>query len=64
MGSGFVWLALRFRELKKSGVQFSAWKGALGLIGTTCAFGPGTAFALGWGWKEELLHKLNVSLRL
>jgi hypothetical protein len=60
MGSGFFWLALRFRELKNSGADFSWWKAIGAFIGTAWAFGPGTAFALGWGWKQELLNKLAV----
>ncbi|EKV12627.1 Monooxygenase, FAD-binding [Penicillium digitatum] len=61
MASGFFWLALRFREIKQSGGSFS-WLKAIGaLVATTSTFGPGTAFALGWGWREELLHKLATS---
>ncbi|KAJ5731602.1 Monooxygenase FAD-binding [Penicillium malachiteum] len=59
-GAGFTWLALRFRELKRSGAEFSWWKGITGLVGTTCAFGPGAAFALGWGLKEELVYKVGL----
>lgn len=58
MASGFVWLGLRFRELKRAGASFSWPKALAGLVGTTYAFGPGTAFSLGWGWKEELLNKI------
>ncbi|KAL4891704.1 hypothetical protein BDV59DRAFT_208887 [Aspergillus ambiguus] len=57
MASGFVWLALKFGELKKAGVSFSWWRAIGGLLGTTFAFGPGTAFALGWGWREEMLDR-------
>lgn len=60
MAAGFTWLGLRLRELKMNGADVSWWKSVAGLVGTTCAFGPGTAFALGWGWKEELLHRLGV----
>ncbi|KAJ5720015.1 Monooxygenase FAD-binding [Penicillium malachiteum] len=60
MGAGFTWLALRFRELKRSGAKFSWWRGITGLVGTTCAFGPGAAFALGWGLKEELVYKVGL----
>ena len=60
MAAGFTWLGLRLRELKMNGAGVFWWKGVVGLAGTTCAFGPGTAFALGWGWKEELLHRLGV----
>jgi len=60
MAAGFTWLGLRFRELKMNGMEVSWLKGLVGLVGTTVAFGPGTAFALGWGWKEELLHRVGV----
>ncbi|PYI08876.1 FAD/NAD(P)-binding domain-containing protein [Aspergillus sclerotiicarbonarius CBS 121057] len=57
--SGFVWLALRFRELKQSGASFS-WTKAIGaMVACTCAFGPGATFALGWGWREEILHRMS-----
>ncbi|KAJ5263249.1 Monooxygenase FAD-binding [Penicillium angulare] len=62
MGTGFAWLALRFRELKKSGVDIGGWKSVLGLVGGTFAVGPGAAFALAWGWKEELIHGLDVQV--
>lgn len=57
IGSGFVWLLLRFRELKNLGANISWWKAIGAFIGTTWALGSGTAFALGWGWKEELLNE-------
>jgi hypothetical protein len=57
MTAGFVWLGLRLRELKRSGVGFSWIRVVSALVGITCVFGPGTAFVLGWGWKEELLHR-------
>ncbi|KAE8378025.1 hypothetical protein BDV26DRAFT_199127 [Aspergillus bertholletiae] len=58
MASGFAWLALKFRELRQAGAQFSWWKAIGGLLGTTCTFGPGAAFALGWGWREEILNRM------
>ncbi|KAE8414376.1 hypothetical protein BDV36DRAFT_303484 [Aspergillus pseudocaelatus] len=58
MASGFVWLALKFRELKQLGASVSWCKAICGLVGTTCAFGPGAAFALGWGWREEILDRM------
>lgn len=58
MASGFVWLGLRFRELQRAGASFSWFKTITGLAGMTYAIGPGAAFAIGWGWKEELLQKL------
>ena len=61
MASGFIWLGLRFRELKACGASFSWWKTISALVGTTCAFGPGTAFVVGWGWKEEMLNEMPVS---
>ncbi|KAJ5632640.1 hypothetical protein N7490_008979 [Penicillium lividum] len=59
MVAGFLWLGLRFWELEKLGVEFSWLGGLVGLVGVNCAFGPGTAFVLGWGWKEELIHGLG-----
>lgn len=59
MAAGFVWLGLRLRELRRSGVEFSWLSVFSGLVGITCLFGPGTAFLLGWGLKEELLHRLG-----
>lgn len=60
MAAGFVWLGLRLRELRRPGVEFS-WLGVVGgLVGITFVFGPGTAFSLGWGLKEELLHRLGA----
>ncbi|RDH27530.1 hypothetical protein BDQ94DRAFT_184486 [Aspergillus welwitschiae] len=58
MASGFIWLGLKFGELKKAGASFSGGKAIGGLVGMTCAFGPGAAFALGWGWREEMLDSL------
>ncbi|PYH99444.1 hypothetical protein BO71DRAFT_313989, partial [Aspergillus ellipticus CBS 707.79] len=60
MTSGFIWLGLRLRELKQSGASFSWWQVASVFVGTTAAFGSGAAFALGWGWKEELMNKLSL----
>ncbi|KAJ5657430.1 uncharacterized protein N7484_001079 [Penicillium longicatenatum] len=60
MTAGFMWLGLRLRELKRSGVGFSWIRVVSALVGITCVFGPGTAFVLGWGWKEELLHRLGA----
>lgn len=61
MASGFIWLGLRFRELKQAGASFS-WAGIVGtLAGAGAAFGPGAAFTLGWGWREELIHRLVSS---
>lgn len=57
MGSSFVWLGLRLHEVGESGAAFSWPKVAVSFIGATAALGLGAAFALGWGWKEELLHR-------
>ncbi|KAJ5945996.1 Monooxygenase FAD-binding [Penicillium verhagenii] len=59
MAAGFVWLCLRMRDLKSSGAGVSWLRAVVGLVGVTWVFGPGTAFVLGWGWKEELLHGLG-----
>lgn len=58
MASGFIWLGMKFRELKNAGASFSWGKAIGGLVATTYAFGPGAAFALGWGWREEMLDSL------
>ena len=58
MTSGFIWLALKFKGLKDAGASFSWLKAVGGLMGTTVTLGPGAAFALGWGWREEMMHKL------
>ena len=60
MASGFIWLGLRLHELKQSGASFSWLKASGAFLGTTLALGPGSAFALGWGWKEELMNRLDV----
>ncbi|KAJ5772428.1 Monooxygenase FAD-binding [Penicillium odoratum] len=60
MVAGFLWLGLRFRELERSGVEFSWLGGVVRLVGVVYGFGPGTAFVLGWGWKQELLHRLGI----
>ncbi|PYI23585.1 monooxygenase [Aspergillus violaceofuscus CBS 115571] len=57
MTSGFVWLALRFRELKQAGAHFSWWRACGAFVGSLFTFGPGATFALGWGWREELLYQ-------
>lgn len=59
MASGFVWLALNFRELEQTGASFSWWKAICGLAGTTCAFGPGAAFAFGWDRREGILDRMS-----
>jgi hypothetical protein len=56
MASGFVWLGLRFREMKQAAPPW--WKSVSALVGTTVTLGPGAAFALGWGWREELLAQM------
>ncbi|PYH31537.1 FAD-dependent oxidoreductase [Aspergillus neoniger CBS 115656] len=58
MASGFMWLALKFKELKDAGASFSWLKAVGGLVGTTVTLGPGATFALGWGWREEMMQKL------
>ncbi|KAJ5711131.1 monooxygenase [Penicillium malachiteum] len=58
MASGFVTLGLRLHELKQCGAKFSWFKVTSVLLGATVALGPGSAFVLGWGWKEELMNRL------
>ena len=60
MASGFIWLGLRFRELKNFGADISWWKSTCALVGTTLTLGPGAAFALGWGWREEVLARISL----
>ncbi|OQD88432.1 hypothetical protein PENANT_c004G10399 [Penicillium antarcticum] len=57
MVSGFVWLGLRFQEMKQAGPPW--WKSVCALVGTTLTLGPGAAFALGWGWREEILAHIT-----
>ncbi|KAJ6020673.1 monooxygenase [Penicillium herquei] len=61
MASSFVWLGLRAKELKKRGASFSWWTAASAFVGTMLSFGPGTVFALGWGWREELMNKMSAA---
>ncbi|KAJ5608953.1 monooxygenase [Penicillium herquei] len=61
MTSSFVWLGLRAKELKKRGAAFSWLNAASAFVGTTLAFGPGAAFALGWGWREELMNRMSAA---
>ncbi|KAJ5613840.1 monooxygenase [Penicillium herquei] len=50
--------------------QPSAWKRSLRCLplmaglgaAATVALGPGLAFVLGWGWKEELMNRLSLGL--
>ncbi|KAJ6031555.1 monooxygenase [Penicillium herquei] len=60
MTSGFVSLGLKLRELKQCGATFSWFKVTSLLVGSTVVFGPGSAFALGWGWKEELMNRFSL----
>ncbi|KAJ5726098.1 monooxygenase [Penicillium malachiteum] len=60
MASGFVSLGLRLEELKQRGANFSWFNVTSSLVGATVALGPGSAFVLGWGWKEELLNRLSL----
>ncbi|RAH45764.1 FAD-dependent oxidoreductase [Aspergillus brunneoviolaceus CBS 621.78] len=68
MASGFVWLALRSRELQqrqqaRSEATFSWWKAVGACAASTFALGPGATFALGWGWREEMLERMAVSMQ-
>lgn len=58
MASGFVWLGLKYWELKRHGYPLSWWKVIMGMAATTAAFGPGAAMSLGWGLREEMLAKI------
>ncbi|PYH98720.1 putative monooxygenase [Aspergillus ellipticus CBS 707.79] len=62
LGSGLVWLLLRFRELKQLGTPVSWWRVMGGLSLSTMALGPGATFALGWGWREEMLARTAPSM--
>ncbi|KNG87539.1 monooxygenase [Aspergillus nomiae NRRL 13137] len=62
MGSAYVWLALRFRELKQAGARFSWTRAGAAFAASLLALGPGATFALGWGWREELLHQVAKEL--
>ncbi|GAB1200026.1 hypothetical protein APSETT444_009386 [Aspergillus pseudonomiae] len=62
MGSAYVWLALRFRELKQAGARFSWTRAGAAFVASLLALGPGATFALGWGWREELLHQVAKKL--
>ncbi|RAK75801.1 uncharacterized protein BO72DRAFT_449523 [Aspergillus fijiensis CBS 313.89] len=57
MASGFVWLGLKYWELKRHGYPLSWWN-TMGMAATTAAFGPGAAMSLGWGLREEMLAKI------
>ncbi|KAJ5775469.1 uncharacterized protein N7511_000480 [Penicillium nucicola] len=58
MASGYFWLGLRFLEMKQDGPSW--WKSVCALIGATITLGPGAAFALGWGWREEILAQKTL----
>ncbi|PLB46161.1 FAD/NAD(P)-binding domain-containing protein [Aspergillus steynii IBT 23096] len=58
LGSGLIWLGLRFRELRELGVSVNWWKLLGGLIGVGFIAGPGAAFTVGWGVREELLYRV------
>lgn len=64
MGSGFLWLVMKFRELKKAGANVSWFKVLGGLVVTTAGLGPGAALSLGWGWREELLAEIATAQAL
>lgn len=53
--SSLIWLVLRFRELKQLGAPVCWWRVTVVLVLSTVVLGPGAAFALGWGWREELV---------
>ncbi|KAJ5723177.1 monooxygenase [Penicillium malachiteum] len=61
MTSSFVWLRLRAKERKKRGASFSWLNAASVFVGMTIAFGPGATFALGWGWREELMNRMSAA---
>ncbi|KAF9888028.1 hypothetical protein FE257_009418 [Aspergillus nanangensis] len=56
MASGFVWLGLKVRQLKRAGAEVAWWKVVAGAVVTTGVFGPGAALAVGWGWREEVMY--------
>lgn len=56
LGSGLFWELLHFRDLKNARRLKASWIKVLGGLATTAViFGPGSAMALGWAWREEVL---------
>ncbi|KAE8365205.1 hypothetical protein BDV27DRAFT_157118 [Aspergillus caelatus] len=62
MARAYVWLGLRFRELKQAGARFSWTRAAGAFVASVLALGPGATFALVWEWREELLHQVAEEL--
>ncbi|KAL4959585.1 FAD-dependent oxidoreductase [Aspergillus stella-maris] len=58
MASGFVWLALRFRELDTAGARIPWAKSCCAFVASLAILGPGATLALGWGWREEVMSQL------
>ncbi|RAK98849.1 FAD-dependent oxidoreductase [Aspergillus ibericus CBS 121593] len=56
--TSLVWLILRFRELKTLGAPVCWWKVLGALLLSTIALGPGVTFALGWGFREEMVEDI------
>ncbi|KAK1142482.1 hypothetical protein N8T08_007844 [Aspergillus melleus] len=58
LGSGLIWLGMRFQELRTLGVPVNWWKVLGGLSGVGLVGGPGATFTVGWGVREELLAQV------
>ncbi|KAI9044339.1 isoamyl alcohol oxidase [Aspergillus affinis] len=57
-GSGLIWLGMRFQELQTLGEPVNWWKVLGGLLGVGLVGGPGAAFTVGWGVREELIAQI------
>lgn len=54
--SSFLWLAYLFFDLKLAGLMGHEWLFPVAFLPILAALvGPGTAFALGWYWRERTL---------
>lgn len=62
LGTGILWILLSLRDLQLYGIPIP-WVKVVGLLlSTTWFLGPGTAFGLGWLWREELLADNRMRL--
>ncbi|PLB44192.1 FAD/NAD(P)-binding domain-containing protein [Aspergillus steynii IBT 23096] len=55
LGSGMAWILLSLRDMQLYGIPIPWLKVVGTLAAITWLLGPGTAFALGWLWREEML---------
>jgi hypothetical protein len=59
--SGSSWVIMSFWDLKRAGKLTAGWVKILGIMGAvTSSCGPGSALALMWAWREEVLAKLEA----